>query len=58
MRMAVDLPAPLLPRSPKTSPAWTEKVRSSTAVKAPKRLTSPSTEMTAVMGLPPAACAR
>src|SRR6267142_1974354 len=36
-RMTVDLPAPLLPSRPKTSPAWTSKDTSSTATKSPKR---------------------
>ena len=31
MRIVVDLPAPLGPRKPRTSPGSTEKVRSSTA---------------------------
>src|SRR5437867_1283113 len=35
IRMAVDLPAPLLPRRPKTSPSSTASVRRSTALKAP-----------------------
>src|ERR1035441_6333365 len=35
--MVVVLPAPLEPSKPKTSPALTDRVRASTAVKAPKR---------------------
>src|ERR1700674_2836638 len=46
MRMMVDLPAPLLPSRPKTSPRETVKLTPSTAVKSPKRLTSPSTSIT------------
>src|SRR5262249_46382157 len=49
MRMAVDFPAPLLPRRPNTSPSSTLKLRSSTAVKAPNRLTRCSTSMTGGM---------
>src|SRR5262249_39559661 len=49
MRMAVDFPAPLLPRRPKTSPCSTVKLKSSTAVKAPKRFTRCSTSMTLPM---------
>ncbi len=35
MRMVVDLPAPLGPRKPVTTPGTTSNDRSSTAVKAP-----------------------
>src|SRR6186713_2826293 len=38
MRMVVDLPAPLGPRNPSTSPGSTEKVRSSTATRPSKCL--------------------
>src|ERR1700689_5046937 len=38
MRMVVDLPAPLAPRKPSTSPGATENVRSSTASLLPYRL--------------------
>src|SRR6185503_2212445 len=38
MRIVVDLPAPLLPRKPKISPARTSNDTLSTATKAPKRL--------------------
>src|ERR1700693_4452219 len=38
MRMVVDLPAPLAPRNPSTSPGATENVRSSTASLSPYRL--------------------
>src|SRR5258708_618665 len=37
IRMVVVLPAPFGPRKPKTRPALTSKLRSSTAVKSPKR---------------------
>jgi hypothetical protein len=37
IRIVVDLPAPLLPRNPKISPARTSKDTSSTATKFPKR---------------------
>jgi len=44
IRIVVVLPAPLAPRNPKTSPGWTVKLSSSSAVTAlgpePKRLTS------------------
>src|SRR5258706_10795763 len=43
MRMVVVLPAPLGPRKPKTRPARTSKLRSSTAVKSPKRFVTFST---------------
>jgi len=39
IRINVDLPAPLGPRKPMISPRRTEKLTSSTAVNAPKRLT-------------------
>ena len=42
MRMVVDLPAPFGPRKPSTSPRRTVNDTLSTAVKAPKRLVSPS----------------
>jgi hypothetical protein len=48
MRMVVDLPAPLGPRKPTTSPLATEKLTSSTAVKLPNRFVSPSISMSAV----------
>src|SRR6202041_3971893 len=38
MRMVVDLPAPLAPRKPRTSPGATENVRSLTASLSPYRL--------------------
>src|SRR5258708_29411711 len=38
IRMVVDLPAPLAPRKPSTSPGATENVRSSTASLSPYRL--------------------
>src|SRR6202020_2347502 len=38
MRMVVDLPAPLAPKKPSTSPGATENVRSSTASLSPYRL--------------------
>src|SRR5271155_48268 len=41
MRMVVDLPAPLGPRKPSTSPRATLKDTLSTAVKLPKRLVRP-----------------
>src|SRR5208337_1568935 len=49
MRMVVDLPAPLGPRKPKTSPLLTARLSRSTAVKSPKRLTrfSITTELAA-----------
>ena len=40
--MVVDLPAPLGPRKPKTSPGRTSRSRRSTAVVVPKRLVRPS----------------
>ena len=42
MRIVVDLPAPLGPRNPSTSPRATLKLTLSTAVKLPKRLVRPS----------------
>ena len=47
MRMAVVLPAPSGPTSPKISPGRTEKLKLSTAVIAPKRLVSPLTSTAA-----------
>ena len=41
IRMVVDLPAPLGPRKPSTSPRGTSNDTLSTAVNAPKRLVSP-----------------
>jgi hypothetical protein len=49
MRMVVDLPAPLGPRKPTTSPRATVKLTSSTAVKPSKRLVSPSISINAVI---------
>jgi len=40
--MVVDLPQPFEPRKPKISPFSMRKLTWSTAVKAPKRLVSPS----------------
>ena len=45
--IVVDLPLPLGPRNPKTCPRGTSKLIPSTAVKSPKRLVSPRTEMAA-----------
>src|SRR5512142_1037116 len=45
MRMSVDLPAPLGPSSPNVSPSATSKEIPSTAVKSPKRFTSPCTSI-------------
>ena len=39
--MVVDLPAPFGPRKPVTTPGWTVKLSSSTAVFSPYRLLSP-----------------
>ena len=50
MRMSVDLPAPFGPRSPKTSPRATVKLRLSTATKSPNDLEISSTS-TALPGL-------
>src|SRR5215217_2666576 len=47
MRMVVDLPAPLGPRKPSTSPRSTVKETSSTAVKPPKRLVKRSISISA-----------
>ena len=41
MRIVELLPAPFGPRKPNASPCWTSKSIASTAVKSPKRLTSP-----------------
>ena len=49
-RIAVDLPAPLGPSRPTTDPAGTWKERSSSTVRLPKRLTSPSNS---IGGRPP-----
>src|SRR5215470_3661227 len=49
-RMVVDLPAPLGPRKPSTSPRGTLRVMPSTALSAPKLLTSPSASIRAVIG--------
>ena len=46
MRKVVVLPAPLGPRSPKTSPFFTVKLVSATAVKLPKRRQIPSASIT------------
>ena len=54
MRMVVDLPAPLGPRKPNTSPRSTVKDTSSTAVKPPKRLVSFSISISAAKPLSPA----
>src|SRR6476646_9975466 len=45
IRRVVVLPAPLGPRKPVIRPGSTSKLRSSTAVKAPKRLVRPRTSM-------------
>src|SRR5215208_5992841 len=45
-RSVVDLPAPLGPRKPCTSPLFTERSSPSNARVLPKVLTSPDTEMT------------
>jgi hypothetical protein len=45
MRMVVDFPAPLGPNNPKDSPLATSKLMPSTAVKSPKTLVNPRTEM-------------
>ncbi len=47
IRMVVDLPAPLGPRKPSTSPRATEKLTASTAVKLPNRLVRPSISISA-----------
>ena len=41
IRIVDDLPAPFGPRNPNASPRWTSTSMPSTAVKSPKRLTSP-----------------
>src|SRR5690349_9842737 len=46
----VDLPAPLSPTSATTSPAWTSKSMSLRACTAPKRLETPASESTDVVG--------
>ena len=43
IRIVVDFPAPLGPRNPVTRPAWAVKLTSSTAVKLPYFLVTPST---------------
>jgi hypothetical protein len=59
MRIVVDLPAPLGPRKPTTSPCITWKLTPSTAVKLPKRFVSPSISMNAVTcSLPASAFSR
>ena len=45
IRIVVDLPAPLGPSNPKDSPLATSKSMPSTAVKSPKTLVKPRTEM-------------
>src|SRR5450759_1323228 len=45
MRIVVDLPAPLLPRKPNTSPWRTSNVSRSTATKSPKRFVRSVTAM-------------
>jgi hypothetical protein len=45
IRMVVDLPAPLGPSNPKDSPLATSKSMPFTAVKSPKTLVKPRTEM-------------
>ena len=56
MRIVVDLPAPFGPRKPSTSPRATPNETSSTAVKLPKRLVSPSISIST--GWPSAATPR
>ena len=48
--MVVDLPAPLGPRKPNTSPRRTEKETLRTAWMGPKRLSKASTSMAGVCG--------
>ena len=48
---AVVLPAPLGPRIPKTSPRYTVKEMSSTAVREPYRLTNSLTSITSSMAM-------
>src|SRR5690606_31155268 len=50
--IVVDLPAPLGPRNPSTSPFSTEKLTLSTATTAPKRLFSKRTSTSGNVGLP------
>jgi hypothetical protein len=45
IRMVVDLPAPLGPNNPKDSPLATSKSMPFTAVKSPKTLVNPRTDM-------------
>jgi len=45
MRIVVDLPAPLGPKIPKDSPLATSKSMPATAVKSPKTLVNPRTDM-------------
>ena len=49
IRIVVDFPAPLGPRNPVTRPGWAVKVTSSTAVKCPYFLVSPSTVIMAAL---------
>ena len=51
--MVVDLPAPLGPRNPVTTPGRTSKLSPSTATVAPKRLLRPRTW---IMGAPYGPC--
>ncbi len=55
IRIVVDFPAPFGPRNPVTRPAWAVKLTSSTAVKVPYFLVTPST---VIIGCPPAAGSR
>ena len=52
IRMVVDLPAPLGPRKPSTSPRATVKDTSSTAVKPEKRLVRRSISISAAKAYP------
>jgi len=52
IRSVVVLPAPFGPRNPVTVPGRTAKVRSSTAVTAPKRLVSRCTSSADISPLP------
>ena len=45
IRSVVLLPAPFGPRNPVTTPGWTSRLRSSTAVTDPKRFVTPRTEI-------------
>src|SRR6185312_6647462 len=45
MRIVVDLPAPLGPKSPKHTPTGTSRSSPSTAVIGPKRLTTPRSDI-------------